>query len=211
MSPSGPVTRLGDDFAYEARNLTDAEFRTHVESLVWSNSRGLDLLVPKRDLKRFAYSPDAGTAADGLVGKGWWADRDECWYVGLRFPEWQLERAAVEQRREAGALYARRHRMHKAGDYSLWGPPPAACELCGQRGGRIVWEHCHAHNHHRGWTCDRCNAVLREVDKRPDDARTWEQAGEQVWLYWLRCGECASRPTASPFAFPADADPAASS
>jgi Recombination endonuclease VII len=199
-------TRLGENFPYEARGLTDAEFRTHVEALVWSNWRGLDLLIPKCDLRRLAYSPDAETAVAGLIAKGWWADRGDCWYVGLRFPEWQIERAAVEQRREAGALYSRRHRMHKAGDYSAWGPPPAACELCGQSGGRIVWEHCHAHNHHRGWTCARCNAILREVDKRPGTVRVWEQAGERVWLYWLRCPQCAGRQTASPFAFPGAAD-----
>jgi hypothetical protein len=202
-------TRLGEDFPYEARGLTDAEFRTHVEALVWSNWRGLDLLISKRDLRRFAYSLDAETAVGALIAKGWWADRGDCWYVGLRFPEWQVERAVVEQRREAGALYSRRHRMHKAGDYSAWGPAPAACELCGQGGGRIIWEHCHAHNHHRGWTCARCNAVLREVDKRPDSVRAWEQAGERVWQYWLRCPQCADRQTASPFTFPAAADPGA--
>lgn len=199
-------TRLGEEFAYEARDLTDAEFRTHVEALVWSNWRGLDLLVPRRDLRRLAYSPDAEAAADGLVAKGWWEDRGDCWYVGLRFPEWQPKRAAIEQRREASALTARRWRMHKAGDYSVWPAPPDACELCGQTGGRIVWEHCHAHNEHRGWTCDGCNAILREVDKRPDAEQVWKLAGEHVWLYWLRCGQCAERKTASPFTFPAMTD-----
>lgn len=202
-------TRLGEEFGEAARDLTDVGFRTHVDALCWSNWRGLDLLIPKRDLRRFGESPDAEAAAAGLVAKGWWADRDECWYVGLRFPEWQLERAVVEQQKEASALRARRIRMHKAGDYSAWGPPPAACELCGRSGIRIVFEHCHAHNQHRGWLCDGCNAILREVDKGFDIVRTWEQAGEQVWLYWLRCRPCAGRRTASPFAFPVTADPEA--
>jgi hypothetical protein len=199
-------TRLGDDFSYEARGLTDAEFRTHVEALCWSNQRGLDLVVPKRDLRRFGESADIEVASAGLVAKGWWEDRGDYWHIGLRFPEWQVERAVVEQRREAGALYSRRHRMHKAGDYSVWEAPPDACELCGQGAGRIVWEHCHAHNEHRGWLCDHCNAILREVDKRPDAAHVWERVGEQVWLYWLRCGQCAGRQTASPFAFPPQND-----
>lgn len=203
-------TRLGEEFGYEARDLTDAEFRTHVEALCWSNERGLDLLIPKRNLKRFGESPDAAAAPGGLIAKGWWEDRGDCWYIGLRFPEWQVESAVVKQRKDAIALRGRRWRMHKAGDYSAWPPAPEACELCGQRAGRIVWEHCHAHDEHRGWTCDSCNAILREVDKRPDDVRAWERAGEHVWLYWLRCRECAQRPTASPFPIPVTADPEAS-
>ncbi len=86
---------------------------------------------------------------------------------------------------------------------------PAACELCGRSGVRIIWEHCHAHNRHRGSLCDRCNAILREVDKGFGAERKWERAGERVWLYWLRCYRCARRRTASPFAFPAVADPEA--
>jgi hypothetical protein len=211
MSPSHPVTwtKLGSEFAYQARDLTDAEHRTHVDALGWSNERGLDLVIPKRDLRRFGDSPDAAAAPDGLISKGWWEDRGDCWYIGLRFPEWQLERAVIRQRREATALRGRRARMHKAGDYSAWPPPPDACELCGRGEVRIVFEHCHAHNRHRGWTCDRCNAVLREVDRRPDVIRVWEWAGEQAWLYWLRCPQCACRETASPFPFPAAADPEA--
>lgn len=202
-------TRLDADFGYIARDLADAEFRTHVEALCWSNQRGLDLLVPKHEVRRFTDSPDAETAVAGLVAKEWWEDRGEFWYIGLHFPEWQLERAVVEQQRESNALRVRRARMHKAGDYSVWGPAPDACELCGRGEVRIVWEHCHAHGQHRGWTCDGCNAILRKVDKGIDDSRVWEQAGEHVWLYWLRCRQCACRPTASPFALPADAKPEA--
>lgn len=112
-------TKLGDEFSDEARDLNDAEHRTHVDALGWSNRRGLDLLIPKRDLRKFGESPDAEAAASGLVAKGWWADRGDCWYVGLRFPEWQLERAVINQRREASALRMRRSRLHKAGDHSL--------------------------------------------------------------------------------------------
>lgn len=112
-------TKLGDEFSDEARDLTDAEHRTHIDALGWSNRRGLDLLIPKRDLRKFAESPDAEAAVVGLVVKGWWADRGDSWYAGLRFPEWQLERAVVEQRKQANALRVRRSRMHKAGDHSI--------------------------------------------------------------------------------------------
>jgi hypothetical protein len=112
-------TKLGGEFSDEARDLTDAEHRTHVDALGWSNRRGLDLLVPKRDLRKFGESPDAEAAAGGLLAKGWWEDRGDCWYVGLRFPEWQLERAVIKHRQEANALRVRRSRMHKAGDHSI--------------------------------------------------------------------------------------------
>ena len=112
-------TKLGDEFSDEARDLTDAEHRTHVDALGWSNRRGLDLPIPKRDLRKFAESPDVEAAVVGLVVKGWWADRGDSWYAGLRFPEWQLERAVVEQRKQANALRVRRSRMHKAGDHSI--------------------------------------------------------------------------------------------
>lgn len=127
----GPVldmtwTKLGDEFGDEARDLTDAELRTHIEALGWSNRRGLDLHIPKRDLNRFAESEQAGEAVTGLLVKGWWEERGDDWYVGVKFPEWQLERAVVEQRREASALRMRRSRMHKAGDHSICLPEHCA-------------------------------------------------------------------------------------
>jgi hypothetical protein len=116
-------TKLGDEFSDEARSLTDAEFRTHVEALIWSNRRGLDLLIPVGDLKRFAESQDADKAAAGLVDKGWWEDWSKTvypvWWIGARFPEWQLERSVVEHRRNLAAMRQRRHRMHVAGDHRM--------------------------------------------------------------------------------------------
>jgi hypothetical protein len=116
-------TKLGDEFSDEARDVTDAEFRTHVEALLWSNRRLLDLHVPKRDVRRFAESPDADAAVDGLVVKGWWEDRGEVWYIGVRFPEWQRDRSQVENRRAYLAEAQRRSRKHKAGDHADCLPP----------------------------------------------------------------------------------------
>jgi len=112
-------TKLGDEYSDEARDLTDAEYRTHTDALIWSNRRGLDLLIPKRDLRKFAESPDVEAAVEGLVAKDWWADEGDRWNVGLRFAEWQLERVVVVQRKEANALRVRRSRLHKAGDHSI--------------------------------------------------------------------------------------------
>ena len=67
-------TKLGEEFSDAARDLSDAAFRTHIEALMWSNRRGLDLQVPKRDLKRFAETDDPDTAVKALVAAGWWQD-----------------------------------------------------------------------------------------------------------------------------------------
>lgn len=112
-------TKLGDEFPDAARDLADAAFRTHVEALCWSNRRGLDLHIPKRDLKRFAETDDPDTAAKHLVATGWWDDHGDTWSIGNRFADWQIESAVVTHRREASARTSRRHRMHKAGDHTL--------------------------------------------------------------------------------------------
>jgi hypothetical protein len=39
-------------------------------------------------------------------------------------------------------------------------PKPETCEICNELNLRIVFDHCHAHGHFRGWICDRCNKVL---------------------------------------------------
>jgi hypothetical protein len=115
-------TKLGDEFPPEARDLTDAEFRTHVEALIWSNERLLDLVVPKRDVRRFAESAEAESAIPGLIAKGWWEDSGDNWYVGLRFADWQEERTDAERRREMNALRNRRYRKHRLGDHSVCDP-----------------------------------------------------------------------------------------
>jgi hypothetical protein len=112
-------TKLGDEFPAEARNLTDAEFRTHVEALCWSSLRLLDLRIPKPDVRRFAESPDAPDAVVGLVAKGWWTDAGETWHIDVKFPQWQQERSQIEGRRAYLAEAQRRSRAHRAGDHSL--------------------------------------------------------------------------------------------
>jgi hypothetical protein len=39
-------------------------------------------------------------------------------------------------------------------------PRPEVCDLCKANNGGIVFDHCHAGGHFRGWLCDRCNKVL---------------------------------------------------
>src|SRR5712692_1935425 len=112
-------TKLGDEFLPESSGLTNGEYRTHIDALMWSSWRMLDLYIPKNDVRRFAGSPDTETDIDGLIVKGWWEDCGDCWYIGVRFAEWQLERSVVEKRRDAAALRKRRQRMHEVGDHSI--------------------------------------------------------------------------------------------
>ncbi len=111
-------TKLGDEFGPESAELTDGEFRTHVEALVYSNWRLLDLYVPKAEVRRFAGSSTAEADIAGLVAKGWWQDAGQEWNIGLKFPDWQRDRKQVVSRREYLAEAQRRKRAHDADDHS---------------------------------------------------------------------------------------------
>lgn len=112
-------SKFGEEFGDAARDLSDAAFRTHVEAVMWSNRRLLDLVIPRKDVKRFAETDSPDDAIAELVFTGWWQDVPDGWYIGCRFSEWQLESAVVEVRRDQAAQRQRRHRMHAAGDHSL--------------------------------------------------------------------------------------------
>lgn len=116
-------TKLGGEWRIAARDLSDAAYRTHTDALCWSNDDGLDLMIPKRDLKRFAETANPDAAVAELVETGWWQDcGPDGWYIGCRFSEWQLESSVVAKRKEATALRVRRHRAHNVGDHSLCDP-----------------------------------------------------------------------------------------
>lgn len=67
-------TKVSDDFSDDCWQLSDRAFRLHVEGLIWSNRKLLDLLLDKDDLRRWAKHPDA---AEELVACGWWADEGD--------------------------------------------------------------------------------------------------------------------------------------
>lgn len=112
-------TKLGEEFGDAARKLSDAAFRTHVEALMWSNRRLLDLVIDPDDIRRFAETKRPEEAIAELVDAGWWRDHGDGWFIGCKFEDWQLESTVVEVRREQTALRQRRHRMHAAGDHSI--------------------------------------------------------------------------------------------
>lgn len=112
-------TKLGDEWPEEARDLSDAAFRMHIEALCWSNRRLLDLRIPKRDVRRFAETDDPDLAVKECVTAGWWVDDGEVWDLSPRFPQWQQDAVQVEHRREKERERQRRNRRHKLDDHSL--------------------------------------------------------------------------------------------
>ena len=71
-------TKLSDDFSDDCWRLSDEAFRLHVEGLLWSNRKLLDLRIPKADLRMFAKHPDA---VPELLAVGWWADEGEDYFI----------------------------------------------------------------------------------------------------------------------------------
>lgn len=67
-------TKLSDDFTDDCWQLSDAAFRLHVDGLVWSNRKLLDLRLSKDDIVRWAKHP---VAAEELVAAGWWTDEGD--------------------------------------------------------------------------------------------------------------------------------------
>lgn len=107
--------KLGDEFVDDAAELSDAAVRTYIDAVAWSNRRQLDLRVPKRDLRRFAFSPDADDAVKELLAVAWFIDDGDTWALAYR-PEWQYEasKERVEARRESNL----RAQWHKRGNHS---------------------------------------------------------------------------------------------
>jgi hypothetical protein len=90
-------TKLSDDFSDDCWELSDAAVRLHMEGLVWSNRKLLDLRLVKADMIRWAKRP---AAADELVAAGWWKDADDH-YVIVHHAIYQRDREAVLKQQEA--------------------------------------------------------------------------------------------------------------
>lgn len=90
-------TKLSDDFSDDCWRLSDAAWRLHVEGLLWSNRKLLDLTLDKSDMVRWAKHP---AAADELVAAGWWRDRGNH-YVIVHHGAYQRTREAVLKQQAA--------------------------------------------------------------------------------------------------------------
>lgn len=97
-------TRLGDEFPAITRDLSDAAFRTHVEALIWSNSRDLDLIVPRSDVPRFAETRcNLDQIIAELIECEFWIERDGMLDIGAaqqgRTRSWQYTAEQRSQQR----------------------------------------------------------------------------------------------------------------
>ena len=90
-------TKLSDDFADDCYTLSDPAFRLHVEGLLWSNRKLLDLNLEKKVLQRWATHPDAVTE---LVESGWWTDEGDHYRI-RHHAAYQRTREAVVNQQEA--------------------------------------------------------------------------------------------------------------
>lgn len=130
-------TKLGDEFPETAQHLSHIAFRTHVEALCWSNRKLLDLVVPKRDLRRFAESHERDQAAAELVKDGWWVDLGDEWWIGVHFPEWQRDKVQVEHKRRKNSEDQLRRRQHKRGKHEMCLPGGPCYLLSGPLSGGV--------------------------------------------------------------------------
>jgi hypothetical protein len=87
-------TKLSDDFTDDTWTLSDAAARMHVDGLVWSNRKLLDLHIPKVDLPRFAKTPSAVTE---LLEGGWWHEDDEHYVIDHHARYQRLREAVIKQ------------------------------------------------------------------------------------------------------------------
>ena len=71
-------TKLSDDSSDDCWTLSDAAFRLHVEGLVWSNRKSLDLHLPAEDVRRFAKRPEV---VDELLAVGWWTENGDGYLI----------------------------------------------------------------------------------------------------------------------------------
>lgn len=78
----------------------------------------------------------------------------------------ELKRDIEEQkaRRRPGNKLAQRRYNLRVRERKAGRPMPEMCDIC-NRGGRIVFDHCHNSSKFRGWLCQSCNVVLGLVNE----------------------------------------------
>ena len=84
-------TKLSDDFSDDCWRLSDAAWRLHVEGLLWSNRKLVELVLLKEEMRLWAKRPDA---AQELVDCGWWEDHGDR-YIIVHHACYQRSREAV--------------------------------------------------------------------------------------------------------------------
>jgi hypothetical protein len=97
-------TKLSDDFSDDCWRLSDQAWRLHVEGLIWSNRKLLDLRLLKDEMRLWAKHPEA---AAELVAIGWWKDDGDT-YVILHHGVYQRPRERVLKQQEVNQEIGRK-------------------------------------------------------------------------------------------------------
>jgi len=75
-------TKLSDDFADDCDQLSSDAFRLHVEGLIRSNRKLLDLKLDKNQMRRWVWNPElADIAVKDLLAVGWWSDEGDHYLI----------------------------------------------------------------------------------------------------------------------------------
>jgi hypothetical protein len=96
-------TKLSDDFGDDCWTLSDSAFRLHVEGLIWSNRKLLDLMIPKEDLPRFARGLEG---IGELLEAEYWEDQGSHYLIS-HHGMYQRTRDAVVKQQRANQLNGR--------------------------------------------------------------------------------------------------------
>jgi hypothetical protein len=97
-------TKLSDDFADDCEELSSDAFRLHVEGLVRSNRKLLNLRIDKDKMLRWVWCPEsAAKAVIELLATGWWTEESDHYLIrhhGMyqRTREQVLKQQEVNQR-----------------------------------------------------------------------------------------------------------------
>jgi hypothetical protein len=75
-------TKLSDDFSDDCDELTSDAFRLHVEGLIRSNRKLLDLRLGKSKIAKWVWNYEAAlTAVKELLEIGWWTDEGDHYLI----------------------------------------------------------------------------------------------------------------------------------
>jgi len=107
--------KLSDDFGDDCARLklSDAAFRTLVESLLWAMRRENGGSIDNIDIRRFAESSAMQTAVTELVKKKCWSRTESGFQVKMHM-EHQIEPHVITARRQKEALRQKKYRAKKA-------------------------------------------------------------------------------------------------
>lgn len=88
-----------------------------------------------------------------------------------RATKYQEKRKEYSRRMRAedpqrGYAYSRKHRLKKA-EAKAGRKKPRQCEVCGNDGVKIHFDHCHQTGTFRGWICFHCNSILGHCKDDP--------------------------------------------